>query len=237
MPVPQALVQATRDFQTSIIRQQWQRSNVASRGSVCQISFRIVNLGAVFANGEITDLGVIRDMALEIDRDLEAWREGAPSGWAYTRIDASEATPGTFFDTHIHVYPSLWIAEAWNNWRALRIVVNKIIHQCEACSDAPRDARQSAPLSIIQELSTDMCISISSFMGTPRGSFGSSIVPRRLIMFHRHPVPYPTTLCCGSRGAKYTQHSRLCRGAITQYWRGGGNSAGWSAGYNHFENH
>ncbi|KAH8680288.1 hypothetical protein BGZ61DRAFT_456511 [Ilyonectria robusta] len=168
MPVPQALVQATRDFQTSIIRQQWQRSNVASRGSVCQISFRIVNLGAVFANGEITDLDVIRDMALEIDRDLEAWREGAPSGWAYARIDASEAAPGTFFDTHIHVYPSLWIAEAWNNWRALRIVVNKIIHQCEACSDAPRDARQSAPLSIIQELSTDMCISISSFMGTPR---------------------------------------------------------------------
>ncbi|KAH7007070.1 hypothetical protein EDB80DRAFT_718179 [Ilyonectria destructans] len=168
MPVPQALVQATRDFQDSIIRQQWQRSNVASRGSVCQISFRIVNLGAVFANREITDLDVIRDMALEIDRDLEAWREGAPSGWAYTRIDASETNPGTFFDTHIHVYPSLWIAEAWNNWRALRIVVNKIIYQCETCSDASCDARQSVALSTIQELSTDMCISISSFMGTPR---------------------------------------------------------------------
>lgn len=236
MPVPQALVQATRDFQDSTIRQQWQRSNVASRGSVCQISFRIVNLGAVFANREITDLDVICDMALEIDRDLEAWREGAPSGWAYTRIDASETNPGTFFDTHIHVYPSLWIAEAWNNWRALRIVVNKIIYQCEACSDAPRDARQSAALSIIQELSTDMCISISSFMGTPRQFLDFSIVPRRLLMLHRYPLPYPTALCCGSGGVKYTQHSWLCCGAITKYWRVGRNSSGWPAGYNHFEN-
>ncbi|KAH7127838.1 hypothetical protein B0J13DRAFT_564610 [Dactylonectria estremocensis] len=168
MAVPHALVRATCQFQTSIIRQQWQRNNVASQASMCEISFRIINLAAAFANREITDVRIVQSKALDIDNDLQAWKARAPSMWGYTAIDASDAVNGAFFDTNVHVYPNLWIAETMNNWRVVRILISKLIIQAEDCSDAPDVKKKAAYLSTITKLSTDICISVSSFTGTPR---------------------------------------------------------------------
>ncbi|KAH7176826.1 hypothetical protein EDB81DRAFT_50387 [Dactylonectria macrodidyma] len=168
MAVPHALVRATCQFQTSIIRQQWQRNNVASQASMCEISFRIINLAAAFAKREITDIPTVQSKALDIDNDLQAWKARAPSMWGYTAIDASDAVNGAFFDTNVHVYPNLWIAETMNNWRVVRILISKLIIQAEDCSDSPDMKKKAAYLSTITKLSTDICISVSSFTGTPR---------------------------------------------------------------------
>jgi hypothetical protein len=168
--VPPALVRTTYNFHTSAIRQQWQHRNVASPGSICEISFRMVNLRAAFQNGEVTDPQVIRETALEIDGDLETWRAGVPLNWRYATIDATEAPVGTCFDAKRHVYPNLWIAEVWNNWYTLRILVNQIVVQNELRSSVPDNAQKSIALSIIRQFSTELCISTASFTGTPRRS-------------------------------------------------------------------
>jgi hypothetical protein len=175
--VPPALVQTTYNFQTSAIRQQWQHRNIASPGSICEISFRMVNLRAAFQNGEVTDPQVIREAALDIDSDLETWRAGVPLNWRYATIDATEAPVGTCFDGKRHVYPSLWIAEVWNSWRTLRILVNQIIVQNELRSSVPGNAQKSIALSIIHQFSTELCISTTSFMDTPRRSLSSAQTP------------------------------------------------------------
>ena len=161
--VPPALVRATYTFQTSIVRQQWQHRKIASRGSICEISFRVINLRAAFGNGEITDPQAIRRTALEIDTDLETWSAGAPPNWRYSANNVD-----TCFGGKCHVYPNLWVAQAWNNWRSLRIVINQIIMQNEFRSSAPDNEQKSISLSIIRQFSTDLCISASNFAGTPR---------------------------------------------------------------------
>ena len=172
--VPPALVQTAYNFETSAIRQ---HRNVSSPGSICEISFRIVNLRAALRNGEVTDPQVIRETALEIDGDLETWRAGVPRNWRYATIDANEAPVGTCFDGKRHVYPNLWIVDVWNNWRTLRILVNQIIVQNELRSSVPDNAQKSIALSIIHHFSTELCISTASFTGTPRRSPQSAQVP------------------------------------------------------------
>ena len=191
MAVPPALVQSTYNFQSSTIRQQWRHHNLVSPASICEISFRIVNLRAAFKNGEITDPHVIRDIALEIDSDLDTWRAGLPQNWEYATNDATEAPAGTFFDNKCHVYPNLWIAEVWNNWRTLRILVNQIVVQNEFRSSMPDNGQKSLSIIIIQQLSTELCISTASFTGNPRKFF---ILPGscpQLNTLHRYRLFHP----------------------------------------------
>ncbi|KAF2798423.1 hypothetical protein K505DRAFT_414363 [Melanomma pulvis-pyrius CBS 109.77] len=163
--VPPALVRMTYSFQTSAIRREWQHRNFASPGSICGISFRIVNLMAAVKNGNVTDSVVIREIALQLDSDLMAWKAVVSQNWRYYTIDTSEATSGVeYFEGKRHVYPNLWVVEIWNSWRTLRILVNQIILQNEARTDG---GNITAP-SIIHQLSTDICISASSLKNTPR---------------------------------------------------------------------
>ncbi|KIX07330.1 uncharacterized protein Z518_01983 [Rhinocladiella mackenziei CBS 650.93] len=226
--VPPALVQTTYDFQTSAIRQQWQHRRVASPGSICEISFRMVNLRAAFKNGEVTDPQVIRKTALEIDGDLEVWRAGVPPNWRYTTIDAPGAGVDTCFDGKSHVYPTPWIADAWNNWRILRILVNQIIVQNEVRSSVPENAQKSIALSIIRQSSADICISTSSFIGTPR-KFPPvrSRASTPLNILRRYPFSDPAIICCVPGRAECSQCAFLRRTPIAPHRGIDGNSTGW----------
>jgi hypothetical protein len=168
-PVPPTLVQTTYNFHTSTIRQQWRTRDLASPGSICEISFRIINLRAAFKNGEIKDSDMVREIALDIDSDLEKWRKSAPLKWNYATIDAPQATDGIYFDGKRHVYPNLLVPDGWNSWRILRILINKIIVQNESRSNAPNISQKSKAMSVIREMSCDLCISVSSIVDTPCG--------------------------------------------------------------------
>jgi hypothetical protein len=170
--VPPALVQSTYNFESSAIRKQWQRRNVASPASVSEICFRIINLRAAVKDGDMTDPELIRQTALEIDGDLETWRAGVPVNWKYTVTSLAatdtDTDTDTCFDGKTHVYPNLWIAEAWINWRILRILVSQIVVQTEGLRLASSSRMPSEATHVIQHLSTDICISVSSFTGTSR---------------------------------------------------------------------
>ena len=166
MFVPPGLVRSTYNFETSGIRQQWKRRNIASPASICALSFRIVNLRAAFKTGEMTDPQLIRETALEIDSDLEIWKAGVPHSWRYATVEDPNSDPITCFEGKRHIYPNLWIADAWNNWRSLRILVNQIILQNELRTDMSAIAERA--IETIRHFSTELCISISSFKDSPR---------------------------------------------------------------------
>lgn len=153
------------NFQISAIRQDWQHRNVSSQASICEISFRIVNFVSAVKRSRGTNAEAIRSTALDIDADLQAWRAALLPKWKYSTVDTPEAAVGTCFDGKRHVYPSHWVAEAWNGWRVLRILINQILFQNEGGLDIPNAQK---PLTLIRRLSADICVSASSFAGTPR---------------------------------------------------------------------
>jgi hypothetical protein len=119
------------------------------------------------------DVDGVREAARAIEADLVSWREGAPRGWRFVTVQADES-PLTAQDGETglggkrHVYPNLWIAEAWNNWRALRLVLNQIIARNEARAGAPDEVSKAAAEEVVRGMSADLCVSVANFAGTPR---------------------------------------------------------------------
>ncbi|OAP56352.1 hypothetical protein AYL99_09531 [Fonsecaea erecta] len=169
LAVPKALVKATFSFQTGALRQNWQRANIASPGSITEICIRVANLCAVLKGQEVTNPQAIRAIALEIDTDLETWRAGLPPSWAYATIQVRDAANDTFSGKK-HVYNNLWNAEAWNYWRTLRALVTQLMLENEARSTEPDDALMTRALSTLRQLCIEICISTYSFRDSPRKS-------------------------------------------------------------------
>lgn len=160
-------MKTVNSFQTSTLRNRWLRHSIASPSSICGIYFQLVNFRAAFENGDILDAHIIRDTAQKLDSKLETWRASVPSSWRYEIIDVT--TPVGFNGKH-HLYPSLWVAEVWNTWRALRISVNQILVQNELRFSEPDNIQNTIGVDTIRQLSTDICISTLSFVGSPRKS-------------------------------------------------------------------
>ncbi|OAL23091.1 hypothetical protein AYO22_06584 [Fonsecaea multimorphosa] len=169
--VPNALVKATFSFQTGALRQNWQHANIASPGSITEICIRVANLCAALKGQDVTDPQAIRAIALEIDADLESWRAGLPPTWAYGTVDVPDAANDTAFNRKKHVYTNLWNAEAWNSWRAVRVLVNQLILENEARSIEPDNALMALALSVIRELCVDICVSTYSILSLMHSLF------------------------------------------------------------------
>jgi hypothetical protein len=127
----------------------------------------------------------VRAAALGIEADLVSWREGAPRGWRFSVVRAAAAPPRPtsvsdggggggdedgWFGGERHEYQSLWIAEAWNNWRALRLVLNQVIVRNEARAREPDARLRAAAEGVVREMSAELCVSVANFAGTPRTS-------------------------------------------------------------------
>ena len=168
VPAPQALVQISRDFETSATGEGLKRIRP---GSVCNMCFRLLDLRADIKSGEITDPTAILEAAEEINHDLEAWRKTLPLSWDYVTVDAGDAPAGTYFQGKRHIYSSPWTAQVWNNWRTLRILVNRIILQIEVRSGALDSADASTALFLIHQMYTEISISAANCEGCPRKQF------------------------------------------------------------------
>lgn len=168
MAIPPGLVRATYNFENSGIRQHWRNRKYASPASISEISFRAANLRAAIRTREITDPVTIRKLALGIDTDLQSWEAVVPPSWRYKIIDDPNITIGTCFVGTRYVYPEHWTIEIWNNWRALRILISHIIVQNEARIMHGDESKKLAALAVIRQLSMDICISVYSFIGSPR---------------------------------------------------------------------
>jgi hypothetical protein len=161
---PQALLQISHNFKTSAMGKRRKKTQPGSIGDMC---FRLLDLRAAIKS-DITDPKAVREAAMEMDADLEAWRAALQPSWSYATVDAGDAPAGIYFEGKYHIYGNPWTARVWNNWRTLRILVNRIILQNEIRSGTPDSAHESAALSLIHQLSTEICISAPSFIGSPR---------------------------------------------------------------------
>ncbi|RFU24558.1 hypothetical protein B7463_g11781, partial [Scytalidium lignicola] len=174
--IPQTLLQISHKFATSTLGKHRKPTQAAPLGNVC---FRLLYLRAGIKSGDITDPKTILEAAIEMDEELKGWRTTLGPSWYYTTIEAGDTPPGTYFEGKRHIYSNTWTAQVWNSWRTLRISVNQIILQNEIRSDAPNITYKSTALSIIPQLSTEICISASTFMGSPRSP--TLILPLTLV--------------------------------------------------------
>lgn len=149
------------------MRQLWQNSRVASPSSITEICFRVVNLRAALhrqEEGDDTKMNgkILLNMAVDIDNDLESWAAGLPDSWRYSVVHGPARVAEELLQGVRHVYPTLWIAEAWNNWRILRLLVSQM--RLEISVD-PQEIATSQNMA--RRLCTDVCISVSNFSGSP----------------------------------------------------------------------
>ncbi len=166
IPAPAALLKMTQEFSTSAMGELRRRRKPSPLGDAC---LRLLELRSLLKCGHgIADFRAIHQVAVEMDREFEFWRETLPSSWNYVIDDVNDNSPGMYFVRKRHIYNSPWTAQVWNNWRTLRILVNKIILENEARSGTVDSAQGSAALSIIHQMSTEICISAPHFVGSPR---------------------------------------------------------------------
>jgi hypothetical protein len=159
VPFPPALLQLGHMFDASPMGKRRADSIPAPMGPLC---FRVLKLRDAIKRGEIRDGETICEAAAAIDCDLISWAENLP-GYATSNVDI-DRPPGTFHEGKCHIYTNLWTAQAWNNWRTLRILVNQIILRHEPVGDS----QDSAAVSHIRYLSTQICISAPNFSDTSR---------------------------------------------------------------------
>jgi len=170
--VPRALAQAARSFQTSSTRQRWRKSNIATPSSIFEISFRIVNLRAAMLRGDAgLDRKAARETAMDIDRELQAWSAALPQEWNY-QVEILDGPLDGGFGGIRHVYPSLWNAEVWNNWRLVRVLVSRILldTSTESHGEPSLEPSVASIVSRIRQYSEDICVSTNALIDTPRKS-------------------------------------------------------------------
>lgn len=167
MAVPSTIVELTKSFEASPMRHNLRRRNLASAGSIAEMSFRVVNLRAATRNGEITDPMSIHRMWKSIDRALSQWKTATPSAWVYVVCTTLTSTNDTYNGKY-HTYPTVSIAEILNNWRTLRIIVNQMILQNAAQLAETDGSSHHEALATISELSDELCASVTGFANTPR---------------------------------------------------------------------
>jgi hypothetical protein len=108
--VPQAGVQISQEVRPSAIGERLKKIRPGALGDMC---FRLLHLRSAIKSGEITDQEAIRKAAIEMDRDLEAWRASLEPSWSYTTVDASAVPASTYFDGKRHIYSNLWTTQLW----------------------------------------------------------------------------------------------------------------------------
>lgn len=138
--------------------------NRSQPGPLGNITLRPLDLREAVRCGSIQDPKDICEIAMGIDKDLESWTTTLSPEWSYITSNANESPSSDCYDGKKHSYRSQWTAQIWINWRVHRILANQIILQNDLCPGIHCEDR----ISLIQELSTDICISVSSFMGSPR---------------------------------------------------------------------
>ena len=167
LPIPADVVLATCWFEDSAIRKSMEQKEIASRGSIAEISFRLVNLRAAVRSLEVSDSHLIMKAALDIENDLRIWEQGSPAAWRYSSMHDVNKTDDRQFDHTCHLYPSVWIAEAWNNWRVMRIIANQLLWDHIGINDDERDDKRDAFKSVVEQMSRDICRSVHSFGDSP----------------------------------------------------------------------
>ncbi|KAK1750325.1 hypothetical protein QBC47DRAFT_394514 [Echria macrotheca] len=123
-----------------------------------EICFRIHGLQRAIRSGRMSESSqAIYSAAMAIDGELES----VTRGWSFVTVDDT-VSPESCFHGKRHIYSDMWDAHAWNNWRCVRILVNRIAMLHSAHQNAV-----AAHTAVVRHLATDICISTASFQEHP----------------------------------------------------------------------
>jgi hypothetical protein len=135
---------------------------------VSDLCYQFLDLRRAIKRGEITDPDAILAATLGMEAELMLWKEERTPAWDYDTVFVEDATKGTYFNGKKHLYSDPWIARVLNNWRTLRIQINRITVDNESYMQEPNSTRLSLAMSVIQQMSTDICTSVHNFQGSAR---------------------------------------------------------------------
>ncbi|KAB5522151.1 hypothetical protein GE09DRAFT_1155251 [Coniochaeta sp. 2T2.1] len=162
LPLSAELVQLSETFDNSNMGKRRMEYRPAPLWSiVC----RLLHLRDIIRSGEVEDRRAVCETARGIDRDLVEWSATLPG---YTTVEApADGGDGICFQGKRHVYSGLSIAQAWNNWRTLRIVVNQLMMRHGEAGNISGALERSAAEEVARSLAADICASAGSFEGSP----------------------------------------------------------------------
>lgn len=70
-------------------------------------------------------------------------------------------------DSHYEVYPDLWVASMWNNYRMIRILIHETILSITLKYGTPEQKAALQPsIDILREMTTQVCRSVAFHLGT-----------------------------------------------------------------------
>lgn len=166
--VPPSIFQISDQLQSKVVEKRRKKREPAPKPAIGDLVFQFLRFRSTIRSGELTDPKAIRKAAVEMDGDLEDWTADLDTNWSYTTVKPSDHPSISYFDGKRHLYGSHWTAQMWNNWRTLRILVNKIILQYKP---GPTGADlEAASLDLIHQLSNEICISSPDFLDSPRAA-------------------------------------------------------------------
>lgn len=124
------------------------------------LSFRLSRLRAAATStfmfpSEQSDDAKILEAAMAMDQELDDWSRNIPESRKYTVVNNSYPSKE---EEERHEYPSVWAAQTWNNYRALRILVRQLI--VSRCNEP---GERDAHVAVIQRLSRQICVSAGCY--------------------------------------------------------------------------
>ena len=171
---------------------------------------------------EVNDL---LEYAISIDLLVAAWPESAPEEWQWTPSDSFDLPPPSMpksafvystTDTpsplaipttrQPDIYLDIWVLSIWNQYRAARIKIQRIILDCIAYLGPTYDAqwywRAIYATMITQEMTDDICHSVPFAMGTK--TFGGP--------GDRDGVEYPYIRALGKQSDEHSRAANVVGG-------------------------
>lgn len=170
LPVPESLLEAGRALEKIPINRP--RSSKAPIGDVyIRYLDLITAMRSAWPLEQVTMQWLLKEID-DLDRALQAWRQGVHPDYEYTTVHVTPELAGSICDLPSadatkgtrHIYKNKWSPHIWNKWRIMRLLLYRL-----KLDYGISDTRQHCE-TIIRETSSDICLSVSFLLASNRKS-------------------------------------------------------------------
>lgn len=133
-----------------------------------EINEQLAAARAYIKHQTITDPLIIESLLEPLDKMLQNWRENLPESWSSKPciLLSHYSSDNTELGSHHDVYPDMWIASMWNNYRSARILIHETIFSAIMRSDSKEKmVHLQSSINILREMTAETCRSVEYHMG------------------------------------------------------------------------
>lgn len=136
-----------------------------------QINGRIAALRARIKHQHITSPPVVSTMLLPLDEELVSWKSQLPQHWRpklyHLLKEATGRSLTDALDSQLEIYPDLWVASMWNNYRVIRILIHETIMSITLKFGSREEKSALQPsIDVLKDMATQVCRSVAFHLGT-----------------------------------------------------------------------